>query len=468
MAEPPASTQPAGASAAEPPPTAASEPASTEPASTDQDSEATAEQPSSPAEPSRSSYTGSPFHHSRYQGIRDAVLAGEKAARKQRQGARLRRLGVVMVLIVGSVLGGIGGASFAVWQLTSEGLVTAGVTSPQTVTVNQVDDATVISGVAAQAMPSVVTLEVAGMGQGGSGSGVIISDAGHIITNAHVVSVGGAESDPRIRVSTTDGRLWPGEIVGTDPLSDIAVIKIDAGAPLTPMPIGNSDELNVGDQTVAIGAPLGLANTVTNGIVSALNRSITVGSSETPEDGPNLFDFDLPFGQGGNLGTVSLPVIQTDASINPGNSGGALLNTRGELIGINVAIASNQVGAQGAGSIGLGFAIPSNYAMRIAQELIETGDASHGLLGATVTDAAFDENATVSGATIDSVTPGGAADLAGIRAGDVVTRFNGLPITNRIDLTAQVRTLPGGTETSVTYVRGGQSYTVRVTLGELP
>jgi putative serine protease PepD len=280
--------------------------------------------------------------------------------------------------------------------------------------------------------------------------------------------VGGSEANPRIRVSTSDGRLWPAEIIGSDPLSDIAVIKIDAGAPLTPIPVGNSDELNVGDQTVAIGAPLGLANTVTNGIVSALNRSITVGSAETPDDGPNLFDFDLPFGQAGNVGTVSLPVIQTDASINPGNSGGALLNTQGELIGINVAIASNQVSAQGAGSIGLGFSIPSNYAMRIANELISTGDASHGLLGATVTDAAFDDDATVSGAAIDSVTPGGAADQAGIRAGDVVTRFNGLPITNRIDLTAQVRTLPGGTETTLTYVRAGQSYTVQVTLGELP
>lgn len=435
------------------------EPTSSENAQSDQsDSE----------QPSRPSYTGSPFHHSRYQGIRDAVLASERQQKRQRQGARLRRLGAVMTLVVGSVLGGVAGASFAVWQLTSEGLVSAGVSSPQTVTVNQVDDATLISAVAAQAMPSVVTLEVAGMGTAGSGSGVIISSEGHIITNAHVVSVGGAEANPRIRVSTTDGRLWSGEVVGIDPLSDIAVVKIDTGESLTPIPLGDSDQLNVGDETVAIGAPLGLSNTVTNGIVSALNRSITVGSSETPEDGPNQFDFDLPFGQSGSLGTVSLPVIQTDASINPGNSGGALLNTKGELIGINVAIASNQVGSQGAGSIGLGFSIPSNYAMRVANELIATGDASHGLLGATVTDAAFDENASVSGAAIDSVSPGGAADKAGLRAGDIVTRFNALPITNRIDLTAQVRTVPGGTETTLTYVRGNQSYTVRVTLDELP
>lgn len=415
-----------------------------------------------------SGYAGSPFHQSRYQGIRDAVLAGERQQKRHRRGARARRMGAVAILVVGSLLGGVAGASFAVWQLTSDGLVTAGVSSPQTVTVNQVDDATLISAVAAQAMPSVVTLEVAGMGAAGSGSGVIISPEGHIITNAHVVSVGGSETNPRIRVATTDGRLWSGDVVGSDPLSDIAVIKIDTGQTLTPIALGDSDALNVGDQTVAIGAPLGLSNTVTNGIVSALNRSITVGSSETPEDGPNLFDFDLPFGQSGNLGTVSLPVIQTDASINPGNSGGALLNTKGELIGINVAIASNQVGSQGAGSIGLGFSIPSNYAMRVANELIASGNASHGLLGATVTDAAFDDDASVSGAAIDSVSPGGAAAAAGLRAGDIVTRFNGLPITNRIDLTAQVRTVPGGTETSLTYVRGGQSYTVRVTLDELP
>lgn len=443
------------------------DPAESHPDSSSQSPQSAPDNHDVPTVAPASPYSGSPFHQSRYQGIRDALLASEKAAKRQRANARLRRLGVVFVLVVGSVLGGVAGASFAVWQLTSDGLVTAGVSSPQTVTVNSSDDATVISGVAARAMPSVVTLEVAGMGTGGSGSGVIISDQGHIITNAHVVTVGGAETNPRIRVSTTDGRLWQGEIVGTDPLSDVAVVKIDTGVALQPIPVGDSDALNVGDETVAIGAPLGLSNTVTNGIVSALNRSITVGSAESPEDGPNLFDFDLPFGQAGNVGTVSLPVIQTDASINPGNSGGALLNTRGELIGINVAIASNQIGAQGAGSIGLGFAIPSNYALRIAQELIETGQASHGLLGATVTDAAFDEDAVVTGAAIDSVTPGGAADRAGIRAGDIVTGFNGLPITNRIDLTAQVRTLPGGTETSLTYVRAGQSYTVRVTLGEL-
>lgn len=430
-------------------------------------------QAESPVEPTpaettpTSTYSGSPFHHSRYEGIRDSVVANELKRQREHRGRRWRRLGVAVVVVVASTLAGVAGASFAVWSLTSEGFVTAGITSPQTVTVNTPDEATAISGVAASAMASVVTIEVAGMGSGGSGSGVIISEDGHILTNAHVVTVGGQESSPRIRVSTTDGRLWPAEIVGTDPVSDVAVIKITTGSPLTPITVGDSSALNVGDETIAIGAPLGLANTVTNGIVSALNRSITVGSSDTGEDGPGQFDFDLPNGQAGTSTSVSLPVIQTDASINPGNSGGALLNAKGELIGVNVAIASNASDSASAGSIGLGFAIPSNYALRVANELIQSGRASHGLLGATVTDSAFNQDASVSGAMIDQVSPGGAADLAGLRAGDIVTQFNGLPITNRIDLTAQVRTLPGGSEATLTYVRGNQSYTVRVTLGEL-
>ena len=421
-----------------------------------------------PSETPTSSYKGSPFHHTRYQGIRDAIAQGEAQKKKaNRKSTGIMAIALVGLVLVAGAIGGISGTIYAVWSLTDQGLVSEGVSAPQTVTVNTSNDATVITGVAAEAMPSIVTLDVSGNQAGGSGSGVIISEDGYIITNAHVVTVGGQEADPSIRVATTDGRLWPAEIVGTDPISDVAVIKIDTGFPLAAISVGDSEALNVGDDTVAIGSPLGLSNTVTLGIVSALNRSITVGSSDTGEDGPNQFDFDLPFGQPNSNTSVSLPVIQTDASINPGNSGGALLNDHGELIGINVAIASNVSSGQGAGSIGLGFAIPSNYAMRVANELIATGTASHGLLGATVTDSAYNPDAVVSGALIDSVTPGGAADAAGLRAGDVVTQFNGHPVTNRIDLTAQVRTLPGGTETSLTYVRGGQSVSVKVTLGEL-
>ena len=405
----------------------------------------------------------SPFDPSVYAGISDSYTRAQARAREADK-KRARTLGVFVTaaLLVGGLLGGTAGGAFAIWNLSSRGLVSPGVQSPQTITVNAPASASEITAVAATAMPSVVTIEVAGAQGAGSGSGVIISEDGHVMTNAHVVSIGTEE--PALRVTTSDGRLLGATVVGRDILSDIAVLKIDDDGPFRVMAIGDSDALNVGDETIAIGAPLGLPGTVTSGIVSAINRSITVGASSAPGEEDGQFDFDLPGGV--SIGqTISLPVIQTDASINPGNSGGALLNTSGELIGVNVAIAST--GGQGSGSIGLGFAIPSNFALRVATELMEFGTASHGLLGALVTDASSVASATVTGAYIDSVTPGGAADRAGIRAGDVVTRFNGLPVTNRIDLTAQVRVLPGGSDATLTYVRSGNSYTVEVTLGDL-
>ena len=405
----------------------------------------------------------SPFAPSVYSGISDSYSRAQVRAQEADK-KRARTLGVFVTaaLLVGGLLGGTAGGAFAIWNLSSRGLVSPGIQAPQTITVNAPADASEITAVAATAMPSVVTIEVAGAQGAGSGSGVIISSDGHVMTNAHVVSSGSQE--PAVRVTTSDGRLLGAEVVGRDILSDIAVLKLEGDGPFPVMSIGDSDELNVGDETIAIGAPLGLPGTVTSGIVSAINRSITVGASSAPGEEDGQFDFDLPGGV--SIGqTISLPVIQTDASINPGNSGGALLNTSGELIGVNVAIAST--GGQGSGSIGLGFAIPSNFALRIANELIQSGTASHGLLGALVTDASSVASATVTGAYIDSVTPGGAADRAGIRAGDVVTRFNGLPVTNRIDLTAQVRVLPGGSEAALTYVRAGNSYTVEVTLGDL-
>ena len=413
---------------------------------------------------SESKFSGSPFAHGTYSGVGDSI-ARERAKVMSEDKRRAKNLGVFVTaaLLVGGLLGGTAGGAFAIWNLSSRGLVTEGVTAPTTITVNAPLEASEITAVAAAAMPSVVTLEVAGMGGAGSGSGVIITPEGHLITNAHVVSIG--NNEPTIRVTLSDGRLFEGTVVGRDIVADIAVVKIDSDGVFPVMPIGDSSALNVGDQTIAIGAPLSLPGTVTSGIVSAINRSITVGASQAPGEEDGQFDFDLPGSSLLNGQTISIPVVQTDASINPGNSGGALLNRNGELIGINVAIAST--GGQGSGSIGLGFAIPGNLAYRVAQEIIETGSASHGLLGALVTDAQSVPSSTVTGAYIDSVTPGGAAAIAGVRAGDVVTRFNGLPITNRIDLTAQVRSLPGGTASTLTYVRGGNSFTVEVELGEL-
>jgi putative serine protease PepD len=341
--------------------------------------------------------------------------------------------------------------------------VTPGIQSPATITVNSPLQASEITAVAAGALPSVVTLNVAGRTESGSGSGIIIREDGYLITNAHVVSIGSEE--PAIRIIMSDGRLFEGTVVGRDLITDIAVVKIANEGPFQVMPLGDATKLNVGDQTIAIGAPLGLPGTVTSGIVSAINRSITVGASQAPGEEDGQFDFDLPGASPLSGQTISIPVVQTDASINPGNSGGALLDRSGNLIGINVAIAST--GGQGSGSIGLGFAIPVNLAIRVATEMMLTGAASHGLLGALVTDAQSVAGSTVTGAYVSSVAPGGAAARAGVRAGDVVTRFNGLPITNRIDLTAQVRNLPGGAQSTLTYVRAGNSYTVEVELDEL-
>ncbi len=419
--------------------------------------------PAAPA-PSSSSYAGSPYARGVYSGVADSV-AKDRAMILDDDKRRARSLGifVTVALLVGGLLGGTAGGAFAIWNLSSRGLVTPGVSSPATITVNAPLQASEITAVAAKAMPSVVTIEVAGDTGAGSGSGVVVDERGYVMTNAHVVSIGAQE--PLVRVTMSDGRLFEAEVVGRDVLSDIAVIKIADEGPFTVMAMGDSNRLNVGDPTIAIGAPLGLPGTVTSGIVSAINRSITVGASQVPGEEDGQFDFDLPGGSPMVGTTISLPVIQTDASINPGNSGGALLNRDGELIGVNVAIAST--GGQGSGSIGLGFAIPANFAYRIATEIISGAGASHGLLGALVTDAQSVATSTVTGAYIDSVTPGGAADAVGLRAGDIVTKFNGLPITNRIDLTAQVRTLPGGTTATMTYVRAGNSYTVEVTLGEL-
>ncbi|WP_281535430.1 S1C family serine protease [Cryobacterium breve] len=254
-----------------------------------------------------------------------------------------------------------------------------------------------------------------------------------------------------------------------------------------PINWADSSKLNVGDTTIAIGAPLGLSGTVTDGIVSALNRSISIASSaaptkDTPDatapstDNPYFWNFDLPNKDGSaqpttpsTTSSISLSVIQTDAAINPGNSGGALLNSKGELIGINVAIANaggSSSSGTAAGSIGVGFSIPANLAKRVSDEIIANGKATHGLLGASITTATSDTSSTV-GALVSEVTSGGAAEKAGLKKGDVVTKFNGVPITDAKDLTAQVRVLAAGATADLVYVRDGKSFTVSVTVGEL-
>ncbi|WP_029266764.1 S1C family serine protease [Microbacterium sp. Cr-K32] len=411
-----------------------------------------------------------------------AGLPGEGTKTKEqkpRSGAKFAAF-IVAAALVGGVAGFGGGALLnGLQDQPSSGTATG----PQTVTVNNPGSVNETTAVATAALPSVVTIEVAGSDQAGSGSGVIIRDDGYVLTNTHVVTLGGAVADPTIRVTTSDGRIFEATVVGTDPIYDLAVIKLKDAKGLTPIDFADSSKLNVGDTAVALGAPLGLANSVTTGIVSALNRSIQIASSALPdsssEDAPNQqqtpdqgqgqgpFQFDIPgSGTPQTSDSISIAVIQTDAAINHGNSGGALVNSKGELIGINVAIASSG-SSEESGSIGIGFAIPSNIAKRVSDEIIADGAATHGLLGASVQDASSVQGATVSGAYIAKATDGGAAAAAGIQEGDVVTTFNGVPITSASDLTAQVRAAAAGSDAKVTYVRGGKQYDVEVKLGEL-
>lgn len=388
---------------------------------------------------------------------------------------------VVGILVAAALVGGaagIGGAAAGASLFPHAQTVVT--TTPQNVTVNNPDSVNATTAIAAKVVPSVVTISATSGSSGGTGSGVVLTADGYVLTNTHVVTLDGETADATLSVTTSDGKVYAATIVGTDPTYDLAVIKLTDASGLTPIEFGDSGKLNVGDQTVAVGAPLGLSNTVTTGIVSALNRSIQIASSAAPEggdqqqngegNGQSPFEFD--FGQGQQQsakGSISIAVIQTDAAINPGNSGGALVDGEGKLIGINVAIASTGSSSSSgqSGSIGVGFSIPSDIAKRISDELIADGAATHGLLGAMVGDAASQEGATTAGAYISSVTDGGAAAKAGLKKGDVVTEFNGVPITDATDLTAQVRALASGSTADLVYVRGGKATSVQVTLGTL-
>ncbi|HEX7429491.1 MAG TPA: trypsin-like peptidase domain-containing protein [Mycobacterium sp.] len=300
-----------------------------------------------------------------------------------------------------------------------------------------------VEQVAAKVVPSVVKLET-DMGRASEeGSGIILSSDGLILTNNHVVAA--AKGGPETTVTFSDGRTAQFTVVGTDPSSDTAVVRADGVSDLTPITLGSSANLRVGQDVVAIGSPLGLEGTVTTGIISALNRPVAAG------------------GDASNQNTV-LDAIQTDAAINPGNSGGALVNMNGELVGVNSAIATlggESVDAQ-SGSIGLGFAIPIDQAKRIADELIQNGSASHASLGVQVGN-----DAATHGAKIVEVTSGGAAAAAGLPSGVVVTKVDDRVIGSADALVAAVRSRAPGEKVTLTYLDpSGKPQTVHVTLGK--
>jgi Do/DeqQ family serine protease len=269
-----------------------------------------------------------------------------------------------------------------------------------------------------------------------AGSGVIVdAENGYIITNHHVV-----ENADKIQISTMDGELFDAEIVGSDPATDIAIIKVDADG-LTDMPIGDSDSVRVGDFVLAIGNPFGLGHTVTSGIVSALGRT---GISR---DGYEDF-------------------IQTDASINPGNSGGALVNLRGELVGINSAIISRS-----GGNVGIGFAVPTEIANSIMRQILDFGEVRRGLLGVSIANVdaevakALDASVT-SGALITRVEPGSAAEDAGLEVDDIIVKVNDKKITGAAELRNTIGLMRSGDNVDIEYVRGDDRRTTKTALGQ--
>ena len=386
---------------------------------------------------------------------------------------------VASILAAGLVGGGVVAGATQLLEdpaVTSTGSGSSSQAGP--VIVNNREDVNAITAAAVKATPSVVTIKASSGSEGGTGSGIILDGEGHVLTNTHVVTLDGTAANAAIEVRMSDGRVYSAEIVGTDPLSDLAVVKIQNGSGLVPAVLGDSGKLNVGDTAVAIGSPLGLTGTVTDGIVSTLNRTISVASSAAPKEGADDaqggdqgFQFAPPDGGQGqstpNQGSISINVIQTDAAINPGNSGGALVNTKGEVIGVNVAIASAGGDSASSGNIGVGFSIPINHAKRVAQEIISTGKATHGQFGVSVKQKTASSSASgfSIGAEVATVEPGSAADKAGVRVGDVVTKFQDLAISDPNQLTAAVREQPAGASVKVTVLRDGKEQQLDVTLG---
>jgi putative serine protease PepD len=356
---------------------------------------------------------------------------------------------VAASLLVGGGAGVGGAAAYTAWHNDGSAVHTT-TASPTTSKVVDTPSSPAapdsVQAVAATVLPSVVKIDVAGPQGAGSGSGIILSSDGQILTNNHVVELAG--SDGTLRVTFNDGSHADAKILGTDPLTDTALIQADGVSGLTPATIGKSGDLAVGQGVVAIGSPLGLDSTVTSGIVSALNRPVDVGSD----------------GQGNS--TV-YPAIQTDAAINPGNSGGALVDLNGHVVGINAAIATagQSVGGE-SGNIGVGFAIPMDEVMPIVDQMSKGETPTHARLGVSVSASGTQQNGLASdeGASIEKVNAGSTAANAGIAQGDVITKVDDHLITDADSLIETIRSYRPGDNVTLTYTRDGQTKTAELTL----
>ena len=378
-------------------------------------------------------------------------LAGPPPADARQRGrsgrAKFAAAVIATSLLVGGAAGVGGAAAWDAWQPdeSSGSTATTRTTSQVVDTPDRAAADGTVAQVAQEVLPSVVKIDVSSGQESGSGSGIVLSSDGQILTNNHVVEVAGDSGS--ISVSFNDGSSAPAKILGTDPLTDTAVIQAEGVDGLTPATIGKSSDLQVGEGVVAIGSPFGLESTVTSGIVSALDRPVDVGSDAE-----------------GN--STTYPAIQTDAAINPGNSGGPLVDLNGHLVGINSSIrtSSSSASEQG-GSIGLGFAIPIDEVMPIVEQMINGETPTHARLGISVSDIANQSGAEVTeGAAIQDVTNGSTADSAGLQQGDVITKVDDQLIAGADSLVATIRSYRPGDEVTVTFDRDGDTQTARLEL----
>ncbi|GAA0909594.1 S1C family serine protease [Pseudonocardia zijingensis] len=378
------------------------------------------------------------------------AVAGSTPAEPVRgEGARLslrellfgRRVEPRALAVLAAVALLVGAAGGLVGRYTAEGA--AGLTDPdpmisQTVPARERPPGSV-ADIAARTVPAVVSFEVRVGDEGGTGSGVMIDPSGYVLTNNHVVAPAAEVTGAQIEAIFHDGTRAAAQIVGRDPKTDLAVVKVEVANPVVAT-FGSSAGLVVGDGVIAIGSPLGLVGTVTEGIVSALDRPVRLDGSGTDTN-------------------AVIDAIQTDAAINPGNSGGPLVDSTGAVVGINTAIRS--IGMGEGGSIGLGFAIPIDDARGIAEELIRTGAVTHAEIGINARSVS---DGTTDGAQVQNVQQGGAAEAAGILEGDVIVRLGGRPIAGADELVVAVRERNPGDTVDVELVREGRPLTVSVVL----
>ena len=382
-------------------------------------------------------------------GLMTAPPPTQRPARRSRTGVLLL-VAALLAALVGTATG-YGGARLA--QTGAPSVAPAVPTQPTVpappTTTSSTDPQTPVPAapsqidtvqVAASALPSTVMIRVGSNGSGGTGSGFVLDTEGHIMTNNHVIA--DAADGGRITVMFSDGARARAELVGRSPSYDLAVIKVTGSQPLSPLPVGDSEAVRVGEPVVAIGSPLALASTVTQGIVSAKNRPVVV-NSDGGADSPSAY----------------INGIQTDAAINPGNSGGPLVDAAARVIGVNSAILTLGQSRDTSGNIGLGFAIPINQAMEIGKLLIEDGKATYPVIGVNIGQADND------GVRLSQVDGDGPADKAGLQVDDVVTAIDEKPVTTAEELIVAVRTHRPGDRVTLTYERGGQQRTAEVTLG---